>query len=64
MRSNSGQGKSNNNLLDPTMKEHEEERNKSGEAHHGDLEPANSDRAGERRSPESGPIDMTDQRRR
>ena len=30
MRSNSGKGKSNNNLLDPTMKEHEEVRDKRG----------------------------------
>ena len=64
MRSNSGLGKSNNNLRDPSLKEHEESRHKSGEAHHGDLEPANSDRAGERRAPESGPVDTTDQRRR
>lgn len=28
MRSNSGQGKSNNNLRDPTMKEHEKARDK------------------------------------
>ena len=28
MRSNSGRGKSNNNLRDPTMKEHEQERRK------------------------------------
>ena len=30
MRSNSGKGKSNNNLLDPTMKEHEKVRSKLG----------------------------------
>jgi hypothetical protein len=30
MRSNSGKGKSNNNLLDPTMKEHEKVRDKHG----------------------------------
>ena len=30
MRSNSGKGKSNNNLLDPTMKEHEKTREKLG----------------------------------
>ncbi len=57
MRSNSGSGKSNNNLRDPTMKEHEEERGKSGQAHHGDLELAGSDEAGRRQSPEAGPID-------
>ena len=28
MRSNSGQGKSNNNLRDPTMKDHEKARDK------------------------------------
>jgi hypothetical protein len=56
MRSNSGSGKSNNNLHDPTMKEHEEARHKSGEAHQGDLEPANSDEAGEPRQPAAGPI--------
>ena len=30
MRSNSGKGKSNNNLLDPTIKEHEKVRDKRG----------------------------------
>jgi hypothetical protein len=30
MRSNSGKGKSNNNLRDPTMKEHEATRRKPG----------------------------------
>lgn len=30
MRSNSGKGKSNNNLLDPTMKEHEKQRDQRG----------------------------------
>ncbi|MDP9421792.1 MAG: hypothetical protein M3Q19_02985 [Pseudomonadota bacterium] len=30
MRSNSGSGKSNNNLRDPTLKEHEEVRDKRG----------------------------------
>jgi hypothetical protein len=30
MRSNSGKGKSNNNLLDPTMKEHEKTPDKLG----------------------------------
>jgi hypothetical protein len=30
MRSNSGKGKSNNNLLDPTIKEHEKTRDKLG----------------------------------
>ena len=56
MRSNSGSGKSNNNLRDPTLKDHERERGKTGEAHHGDLEPAHSDEAGEPRQPAAGPI--------
>lgn len=57
MRSNSGSGKSNNNLLDPTLKEHE----RAGgdlpgkKAHGGDVAPPNSDEAGKRQSPESGP---------
>ncbi len=66
MRSNSGLGKSNNNLRDPTMKEHEDVSRhpekagrKSSEAHGGDLEPAGSDTAGRRQSPESGPIDKS-----
>ena len=61
MRSNSGKGKSNNNLLDPTMKEHEEQRRSERErgpaqAHHGDLESAGGDEAGEPRQPAAGPI--------
>jgi hypothetical protein len=32
MRENSGKGDSNTGLLDPTMKEHEAERNRSGKA--------------------------------
>ena len=32
MRSNSGSGKSQNNFHDPTLKEHEQARGKSGEA--------------------------------
>ena len=32
MRDNSGQGKSSNNNRNPTLKEHERERGKSGEA--------------------------------
>jgi len=32
MRANSGSGKSNNNLHDPTLKEHERERGHSGQA--------------------------------
>jgi hypothetical protein len=61
MRSNSGKGKSHNNLLDPTMKEHEERRKDVGkgpaQAHGGDLEPANSDEAGRPQQPAAGPID-------
>ena len=64
MRGNSGKGDSNNNLRDPTLKEHEAERGKSGEAilkrkddkeaHGGDVAPPNSDDAGATRSPEMG----------
>ena len=39
MRSNSGQGKSNNNLRDPTMKEHEREHRKGKKAVPADLDP-------------------------
>ena len=65
MRSNSGLGKSSNNHRDPTIKEHEEasrHREKAGrksEAHGGDQEPAGSDTAGRRQSPEAGPIDKS-----
>ena len=56
MRSNSGSGKSNNNNLDPTLKEHS---NKDGlpgkEAHGGDVAPPHSDEGGKRQSPQSGP---------
>ena len=62
MRSNSGKGKSNNNLLDPTMKEHEEQQRNEGakgpaQAHRGDLEPAHSDDAGRPQQPAAGPIE-------
>jgi hypothetical protein len=41
MRSNSGKGKSNNNLGDPTMKEHEKTRDQRGSAPaHGRAEQA------------------------
>ena len=41
MRSNSGSGKSSNNLHDPTMKEHEESKRKGDrESRRADLEPA------------------------
>ena len=61
MRSNSGKGKSNNNLLDPTMKEHEQRRQGDrdkgpAQADHGDLGPAGSDEAGEPSQPAAGPV--------
>ena len=43
MRSNSGHGKSNNNLRDPTMKEHEERRKDRTKIHRGDVEHAEED---------------------
>ena len=39
MRSNSGKGKSNDNLRDPTMKEHEQEHRKGRKVAPADLEP-------------------------
>jgi hypothetical protein len=39
MRSNSGKGKSNNNLRDPTMKEHEQERRKGRKVPPSDVVP-------------------------
>ena len=58
MRSNSGSGKSNNNLHDPTLKEHENAGGIPGkQSHGGDVAPPNSDDAGRRQSPESGPPD-------
>ncbi|HYC96291.1 MAG TPA: hypothetical protein VEB39_11405 [Sphingomicrobium sp.] len=43
MRSNSGKGKSNNNLRDPTMKEHDKTRQKlGGTPAHGRAERAES----------------------
>ena len=49
MRSNSGRGKSNNNLRDPTMKEHEKARDKGRtEMKRGDEEPDESIRPSER----------------
>ncbi len=63
MRENSGKGDSHTGLLDPTIKEHEAEKGRSGqaalnkkgrEAHGGDLEPPNSDTGGEVQSPEIG----------
>ena len=58
MRSNSGSGKGNNNLHDPTLKEHEGPDGVPGkQAHGGEVAPPNSDAAGSRVSPESGPPD-------
>jgi hypothetical protein len=58
MRSNSGLGKSNNNLRDPTMKEHEKARHKGGHAERGgDAEPVGDDLADRPLAPETGPID-------
>ena len=58
MRSNSGSGKSTNNLHDPTLKEHGGAGGVSGKkSHGGDVAPPNSDDAGRRQSPESGPPD-------
>lgn len=63
MRENSGNGDSHTSLLDPTMKEHEAERGRSGqaplgkketEAHGGDVQPPGSDDAGAPRTPETG----------
>jgi hypothetical protein len=59
MRSNSGSGKGKNNLHDPTLKEHEAAVGIDGRAAHGgDVAPPNSDEAGRRQSPESGPPDQ------
>ena len=53
MRSNSGSGKGNDRSPG-----HENVGGIAGkEAHGGDVAPSNSDEAGERLSPESGPID-------
>jgi hypothetical protein len=57
MRSNSGSGKSNNNLRDPTMKEHEKVRDKRGSPPaHGRSEKA-ADADPELRPTEAGPVD-------
>ncbi len=58
MRSNSGSGKSENGLNDPTLKEHENAGGIPGKkSHGGDVAPPNADDAGRRQSPESGPPD-------
>lgn len=55
MRSNSGKGKSNNNLLDPTMKEHEKVRDERGSTPaHGRAEKA-EDAATDLEHTEAGP---------
>ena len=58
MRSNSGSGKSNNNLRDPTMKEHEKVREKlDKQPAHGRAESAPEARSGHRQHAETGPAD-------
>lgn len=57
MRSNSGLGKSNNNLRDPTMKEHEKARREGGCQHGGDQDPVSDEVADRPLAPETGPIE-------
>lgn len=58
MRSNSGSGKSNNNLRDPTMKEHEESRRKLGSpSAHGRAETAADAKVGQRQQTDTRSID-------
>ena len=66
MRENSGKGDSHTGLLDPTTKEHEAERGRTGqaplekketEAHGGDVQPPINDNAGAPLSPETGEPD-------
>ena len=58
MRSNSGSGKSNNNLRDPTMKEHEESRKKMGHRPAQGRAETAADADPDRRQPaETGPVD-------
>ena len=58
MRSNSGSGKSNNNLGDPTMKEHEKVRDKLGHRPaHGRTESAPKAESGQRQPAETGSAD-------
>ena len=57
MRSNSGKGKSQNNLRDPTMKEHEKVRDKLGSTPaHGRAERAEGAKT-DRQPTEAGPVD-------
>lgn len=56
MRSNGKSGKGED--LEPTLKHHQGGVGIDGHAAHGgDVAPPNSDQAGRRQSPESGPID-------
>ena len=58
MRSNSGSGKSKNNLRDPTLKEHEISREKSGNTPaHGRGEAAEHSDPNRRQPAETGPSD-------
>jgi hypothetical protein len=58
MRTNSGSGKSSNNLRDPTMKEHELARKKAGNAPaHGRAETAADADPSRRERAEVGPAD-------
>ena len=57
MRANSGSGKSNNNLRDPTMKEHEATRDKRGNTPaHGRAEQA-AQAEEEQPKAQAGPVD-------
>ena len=55
MRSNSGLGKSKNNLRDPTMKEHERARAQHRREPHGHAERAADAKPGQRQRAEAGP---------
>lgn len=55
MRSNSGLGKSKNNLRDPTMKEHERARAQHWREPHGHAERAADAKPGQRQRAEAGP---------
>ena len=58
MRSNSGRGKSNNNLRDPTMKEHEKTREKLGNRPaHGRAERGANAKPDQPQRAEAGPVD-------
>jgi len=55
MRSNSGKGKSNNNLLDPTLKEHQQVRDKRGSTPAHGRDEAGEDAASNLEPTEAGP---------